>query len=337
MSPGAIRAGRAFILVLTLLCIIALIVQGRADIGSSIDTPVQVTPNDRHHSTFPPEPLVTTEINADDFILRLSNQPAIEFDPVYSRYKTTPDLYGFMMDILPLATAGDGSAQYHLYLTLEECRAYLGPNGQATLSETTLKPYWRKAGTVNEIVPDRERELWLHEYQRCKNFVGASLLSVEAALGGDIPGAVIEYGSVWFERAFVEGFPPALVDMLSRSSDHDPVVRQLLKRMAVLSGDPRVYLHFFEHEWESSALENAETDAIAWLLLACRSGLDCGVQPYWFATGACAAISLADCNSREPVVQHFWNQLSDEQKHSAFHRMQAIEKQIADGHMDWLN
>lgn len=266
-------------------------------------------------------------------IAELARSPPRYFDARQARYRQSTDLYGMLMDLVPAAARGEGAAQYHIYLALQECRAYLGPNGEATLEETTLTPFWRSTQPGNGETPvsGLERELWLDEYHRCKNFVGASLVTLETAMANEAPGDVTEYGAVWFERSFQAGYPLALVNMALRLSTLSDRERQLLLRMATRSGDPLVFLSLFENAWITARSKSTAPHAAAWLVLACRAGLDCSAQAYWYQSRICASEWADSCQPGETAIGHFWSQLRKDQKHRAYRRAQTIAAQLEAG------
>lgn len=273
-----------------------------------------------------------TSVTLEDIereIAGLSQQGGGAPDPTLTTYQSSVDLYDFLMDMIPQAARGNGAAQYHIYLALEECRAYLGPNGEATLEETTLKPFWRNAPTGdNSLESDAERRLWLNEYHRCKHFVGGSLTALEAALGDALPGDVTEYGAVWFERAFLSGYPIALADMALRLPSITRAARIALLEKAVASGDAQVFLSIFEHALDSSSHDKHLSSTSAWLLVACRAGLDCGPHAYWYRTRACVGNPLLPCKPGESALMYFWSQLSPAQRVMAYELALSIEQAL---------
>lgn len=287
---------------------------------------------------FPPHPvgLAPPSIKPGRMITALAMRPPQPQDPFSEAFERSEDLHELVFDLLPDAMAGDGAAQYYLYLALEECRAYLGPNAHATLHDTTLKPYWRNIEGSVAQVSNAEREQWLTEFQRCKNFVGANLLSLELALGDELPGAVNEYGSIWFERAFHSGYPLALLDMTQRLTDLRAQARNELLYEALLSEDPRIYLGLFEHFWDSTSAASHRLTGMAWLLVTCRAGLDCGQDAYWYRTRYCLDSPSVTCHPADSALLHFWASLSPEAQQKAFDLSLQIEAALESGQLDQL-
>lgn len=268
----------------------------------------------------------------------LSRQPPLYYDALQAHYREAPDLYALVMDWAPAAQQGDASAEYHLYLALEECRAYLGPNGVATLQETTLKPFWRHAAGDNEDSneSDLERALWLQEYHRCKNFVGANLLLLELAMGEEKPGDITEYGAVWFERAYRHQYPLAITDMALRLSTLDSVSRRALLHMAIPSEDPLVFLSLFERARDHRARPGAWHEAVAWLIVACQKGLDCRESADWFLSRVCAVDRSANCRAGVSALHHFWSLLNASEKISAYSMAFDINRHLRAGNLKAL-
>ncbi len=236
--------------------------------------------------------------------------------PLRQRYVLSSDLYRFVHDLLPAAIGGDGGSQYYVYLALDQCRPYLrtDPQGAQELYETAMRQ-------LNER-PMEERMLWQSEYLRCRSFAGADLNLIKEALGADLPGAEIEYGSVWFQRAVDRGHPPALVEEALRANSLSAAERVERLQEAVASGDPEVYWLLFNHLRDADS-ENATVSSTAWLLAACRAGYDCSSRADWFRLSVCGQ-QQAGCQRNESAIAYYWYALSSPQRESAFARAEEI-------------
>lgn len=272
-----------------------------------------------------------------DDITQLGMQAPRHFDPFQTAFLESRDLYGFLMDTLPAARAGHAAAQHHIYLTLEECRAYLGPNGDATLHEAILGQYAGAPTTLagNSIAAEAEQALWMQEYYRCKNFVGASLTALELAMGNDMPGTVAEYGSVWFEYAYRSGYPLALAQLATASAPISSETSEGQLWEAAIGGDPMVFLILSEHAGESK-LPGSRRSAVAWLIVACRAGLDCSQNAHWFQARFCAAPQQSTCLPGESAIAHFWSPLSAEERLAAYQEAAVIESALRTGHLEQI-
>jgi hypothetical protein len=264
--------------------------------------------------------------DGDGAIADIARWATVDSDPLRRTFANSADLYGFLLNHIPAAQAGDGAAAYYVYLALDECRPYLrlGPEEARALIER-MEPSLGQADT-------EERQSWLRDSLRCYRFAGADLGVVTQVLGADRPGAESEYGSVLFERAANAGFAPALAERALREPDFASGERKQMLQVALGSGNADVYWQLFRHAWSAQS-DEARTLALAWLIEACRNGYDCGSQAPWFRAGECADGSER-CLPAQSALAHYWYRASPIVRDAAFAMAQDIDVALARARWD---
>ncbi len=230
------------------------------------------------------------------------------------------DLFQFVAVLLPAAVAGDGLAQYQIYLALDACRTFLGLD-----PDTALRTNERMLGVESDLSPV-ERAQWEVEYQRCLGFAIEDWSFVSVALGPDQPGARNEVASVWFERSVQAGFPPALVEQALRHNLLNPAERRQRLEQAVASGNQEVFWVLFEFSYGEHPTRPSAT-AVAWLFVACRAGLDCRRDAAGFHTAACSPES--DCPADRSALHAYWNALAPAARLRAYDEAGRIGRLLA--------
>ncbi len=282
-----------------------------------------------HGPRFPPTEAAEPSRPARDLNREIAElgarRPAYE-EPIRRRFALSSDLYRFVMDLLLEGQGANGAGQYHIYLALDQCRPYLriDPQGAQQLYETAMLQLGER--------PLEERMQWQSEYLRCRNFAGGDLGLVREALGADLPGAEIEYGSVFFERAAESGYPPALLEEVLRVTEVSEAQRIDRLQEALGSGDPEVYWLLFNHLRDADDAQ-ASVSSLSWLIVACRGGYDCTAQADWFRYTICGQEQAA-CRSTDSAIGYYWYALSPSQRELAFTRAEAIENGIQHGNID---
>ncbi|MGH8528625.1 MAG: hypothetical protein ACRETN_02110 [Nevskiales bacterium] len=269
----------------------------------------------------------TRDSSMDQEIARLGSAASPREEPLRQRYVLSSDLYRFVHDLLPAATAGEGGSQYYIYLALDQCRPYLrtDPQGAQELYETAMRQ-------LNER-PMEERMLWQSEYLRCRSFAGADLSLIKEALGADLPGAEIEYASVWFQRAVDRGHPPALAEEALRANSLSTAERVERLQEAAASGNPEVYWLLFNHLRDADSAD-AAVNSTAWLLAACRAGYDCTSQADWFRLAVCGQ-QPAGCRRKESAIAYYWYALPAPQRELALARAEEIRHPAEPGQVQF--
>jgi hypothetical protein len=219
-------------------------------------------------------------------------------DAIRRRFAAAPDLMRFALDLVPAARAGDGLSDYLIYLTLEECRNYLRLD-----AESARALFDRVTGALNDLTPE-EQAAWSSDYERCYAFAGGEWSALGDALGDERPGAETEYASVWFERAAATGFAPAAAEQALRPGPFAAEERANLLFDALPARDPDVYWLLFAHSGDVPT-GGISAPALAWLLLACRAGEDCGEQARWYRGYICSRAD-SDCEPGLSAVEYYW-------------------------------
>ena len=243
-------------------------------------------------------------------------------DPLRRAFLDAPNLTQFALDLLPRAIAGDGASQYFIYLALDQCRGYL----RRDLESARLN----LEAMLN--VPDlsgEERAAWRAEYERCRGFGLGGWDAIGQAIGMEDPGAEAEYASLWFERATHSGHPTALTELALRPNPLSVAEREALLVEALPQGGPDVYWLLFAHSADVGARE-VGVPALAWLIVACRAGQDCGEEARWFRGMACLQEG-GSCTQGRSALQHYWFAASAGERDAAWTEARRIEGALAAG------
>jgi hypothetical protein len=255
----------------------------------------------------------------DREIARLGRAPP-RLEPLRRAFAESRSLAQFALDRLPRALEGDGASQYFIYLALDQCRSYLRSDfdGVNASHERLLS------------LPDltaEERMAAQAEYERCRGFALQDWGALGAALGDDQPGAEVEYASVWFERAMLNGYPPALVEQALRLAPLGAEERSAMLRQGLAEGGADAYWLLFAHSGEVQAGEVTEA-ALAWLIVACRAGQDCGEDARWYRGFVCMQEERR-CAAGQSALEYYWNVASPAERDSAWTQAFEIEENIS--------
>lgn len=262
----------------------------------------------------------------DKEIMDLAAAPPDYRDEARRGYEDTADLYGYMVNLLPGARKGDAASQYYISMALEECRAYLRLDATAAFAMLEASNDW----------PAEDRAFWDRDYFRCRNFAGGDLTALLEAMSDPVPGAITEYASVWFERAAQEDYPPALAELaLQRSRTLNRRQRLDLLQEAVATGDPVVYWHLFA-QTSNGEIARGTVPSLAWLIVACRAGMDCRDEAQWSRVWLCSRAGSADCQRGESALEYYWRTLSPQDRLSAYQLAAAIEADMKTGTFEQL-
>lgn len=244
---------------------------------------------------------------------------APRLEPLRRAFLDAPNLTQFAMDRLPAAVAGDGASQYFIYLALDQCRAYLRRDLEsARLNLETM---------LN--VPDlsgEESAAWRAEYERCRGFGLGGWDAIGVALGMEEPGSEAEYASLWFERAGQAGYPTALAELALRPNPIGLAERETMLREALAQGGPDVYWLLFAHSSEDPSAA-ISMPALAWLIVACRSGQDCSEDARWYRGFAC--MQAGGCIPGRSALEYYWFTASAQLRDQAWAQAARIEAALA--------
>lgn len=262
----------------------------------------------------------------DTEVARLGRQPP-RLPALRRAFLESDDLRAFALERLPQARAGDGASQYFIYLALDQCRSYLRSDAQR--ADDTLGRMLAEA----DLGPE-ERAAWQADYERCRGFALDDWAALGEALGEDRPGAEVEYAAAWFERAAAAGHPPALVEQALRPGPYGADERRELLREALPGAGPDAYWLLFAHSGETQAGE-VNAAALAWLLVACRAGQDCGEQARWYRGFACIPDERR-CVPGRTALDYYWNEASLRDRDEAWSQAFEIEAMLRQGRWDEL-
>ncbi|HUP90912.1 MAG TPA: hypothetical protein VM074_01590 [Solimonas sp.] len=283
-------------------------------------------------SAFPPTPRVHPEpplpaapasphvLTLDREIARIGDQGARSPEPLAERYARASSLRTFAFEMLGRAVAGDGAAQYHLYLALEQCVMYL------RLGREDAQAMYAQQMVVLADARAEERSRWEFEYNRCQDFAAGGVEPFAAALGDRRPGAANEYASVWFELSADSGYPLAQAERALRSDAYSPMQRREWLEQAAAGGDPAVYWALFSY----ALAQEPQELATAWLIVACRAGMDCTEASPWYRT-ACDDQDEDLCQLGESALEHYWFRLPSDRRAAAWARAADVERLLAQG------
>lgn len=178
-----------------------------------------------------------------------------------------------------------------------------------------------------------ERIAWQAEYERCRGFALGDWSALGDALGDERPGAAIEYASVWFERAALAGYGVALAEQALRPGPYGAPERQGMLQEALAGAGPDVYWLLFAHSGEAQAGESS-APALAWLLVACRAGQDCGEQARWYRGFVC--VDARRCTPGESALEYYWRAAAVHERNQAWAQAVEIEALLAEGRWEEL-
>lgn len=248
-------------------------------------------------------------------------------DPLRRAFLDAPNLTQFALDLLPRAVAGDGASQYFIYLALDQCRAYLRRDLEsARLNLETMLD-----------VPDlsgEERAAWRTEYERCRGFGLGGWDAIGQAVGMEDPGSEAEYASLWFERATQSGYPTALAELALRPNPLNVAEREAMLQEALPQAGPDLYWLLFAHSADVGA-DGVGVPALAWLIVACRSGQDCAEDARWFRGMACMQEGGA-CVQGRSALEHYWLTASLGEREAAWTEAGRIEAALETGQWEEL-
>jgi len=262
----------------------------------------------------------------DQEIARLGRAPA-RVEPLRRAFLDAGNLAQFALERLPRALEGDGASQYFIYLALDQCRSYLRSDfdGASANHERMLS------------LPDltgEERIAWQSEYERCRGFALQDWSALGDALGADRPGAEVEHASVWFERAVLSGYAPALVEQALRLGPFGVEERRAMLREGLAGGGADAYWLLFAHSGEVQAGE-VTVPALAWLIVACRAGQDCGEGARWYRAFACME-EARRCTAGHSALEYYWYAATPQQRDLAWTQANEIEADLATAQWDHL-
>ena len=243
-------------------------------------------------------------------------------DALRRAFLDAPDLTQFALDQLPAAIGGDGASQYFIYLALDQCRAYLRRDLES--ARLNLEAMLDVPDLTGE-----ERAAWRAEYERCRGFGLGGWDAIGQALGMEDPGSEAEYASLWFERATLSGHPTALAELALRPNPLDVTERLAMLQEALPQAGPDMYWLLFAHSADGGA-GAAGVPALAWLIVACRAGQDCGENARWFRGLACMQEGDA-CVQGRTALEHYWYSASAGERDAAWTEAYRIEAALDAG------
>jgi len=299
--------------------------------------PLPTVPRMAAPAQFPPPPtarrLATASRGGLPAVLALDQEVARlgrarpRLEPLRRALLEAPNLTQFALELLPAAIAGDGASQYFIYLALDQCRAYLRRDLEsARLNLEAMLD-----------VPDlsgEERAAWRAEYERCRGFGLGGWDAIGQAIGMEEPGSEAEYASLWFERATQSGHPTALAELALRPNPLGVAERSAMLQEALAQAGPDVYWLLFAHSADVGS-GDVGVPALAWLIVACRAGQDCGENARWFRGLACMPEAGA-CTGGRSALEHYWYAASPGERDAAWTEAHRIEAALAMGQWEEL-
>lgn len=178
------------------------------------------------------------------------------------------DLHALAVQLLPLAAAGDAEAEYSLVEVLGACRDDLGRFADRAALDAHLLTLSQRRG----IEPGRVADLNRRRFEACAGFRAAGIEPF-----GD--------RTEWLQRAAESGHPLARLAMLEHpdstrdlAPDDLRRIRHDVVRAGLASGRPEALFETLAYEFSDTPGEDttAVPYAVAWWLVACARGLECG-------------------------------------------------------------
>lgn len=297
--------------------------------------PLPPPPHTGFHVPFPPPPPrerplrtgahglpVVFALDAEIASLgRAAPRPA----PMRRAFQDAPNLMQFALERLPKAAAGDGASQYYIYLALDQCRSYLRLDFEGASANLE-----RLTG-VSDLNPE-ELIAWRSDLERCRGFAVADWSVIGEALGEDKPGAEVEVGSVWFERAAGSGYGAALAEQALRPGPFDGETRAQVLREVLPGAGTEVYWLMFAHSGDAASGE-ISVPSLAWLIVACRAGHDCTEDARWYRNFVCTNAEQR-CLPGQSALQYYWFSASSDQREWAWNQAWRIEAGLETGNWD---
>ena len=294
--------------------------------------PRAISPSRVSPAAFPPPPRarplqvaahggLPAVLGLDREIARLGRAPP-RLEPLRRAFLDSTSLVQFALDILPRASDGDGASQYFIYLALDQCRSYL--RSDLDLASENLE----RMASIADLTTE-ERITWQSEYARCRGFSMTDWSALGDALGDDRPGAEIEYASVWFERAALSGYPPALAEQALRPGPYGTDDRMALLREALPGAGAEVAWLLFAHSGDAQSGE-INVPALAWLIVACRAGQDCSEDARWYRGFVCTQEERR-CSAGQSALEYYWQAASPSERDRAWTQAHEIEAVLGTG------
>jgi hypothetical protein len=210
--------------------------------------------------------------------------------------------------LLPAARAGDPDAQYFLWTVLERCddekRFYLLRRGRQLTRDEALE--WARARRLRS-------DLVGAAYERCHEFlnhpdsefgVAGGWLAKAAAAGQSAAQSTLA-SKLLMQEHLLEAAAPGVIKLFGGPFVSDQSPDELLAA-AVRSRDPIVLWNIGDLQYllnpTSSDAEN-QNKMLAWRLVACRRGYDCGPDAQWVVNACYLADMVCAGRTGDELVQ----------------------------------
>jgi hypothetical protein len=144
----------------------------------------------------------------------------------------------------------------------------------------------------------------------------------------------VELASVWFERAVLSGYGPALAEQALRPGPYGADERHALLAEALAGGGAEVYWLLFAHSGNAQAGETS-VPSLAWLIVACRAGADCTEDARWYRGFACTG-DPHRCPPGQSALEYYWRSALPPERAQAWTQAIEIQRHLLTGEPDRL-
>jgi hypothetical protein len=225
------------------------------------------------------------------------------------RVWSSHDYWAVARQLFPAARAGDPDAQYFLWTVLERCdeekRFYLLRRGRQLTLDEALE--WARArGMRSDMV--------VAVYERCHEFLNhpdlefgaaGSWLAQAAAVGQSAAQSTLA-GKLLMQEYLLAAAQPGAIKLFGGPFASNEPPDELLAA-AVRSRDPIALWNVGElQHLLNPTLSDAENQnkMLAWQLVACRRGYDCGPNAQWVVNACYLADMVCPGRTGEELIQN---------------------------------
>jgi hypothetical protein len=286
--------------------------------------------HDRHEGAAEttPTPVGTAAVVVERVADAKYDDPATDVPPVTRQSGSAPEPLQFIRTLAKRAFDGDAEAQYLVAREFDRCGATLSLVRKLGDPEPA---FWRATATWSQGL----REWTLREFQRCSPLLKGDPFVDLPPRDGGYP------ASYWFERARESAHPVAVVEHevfrmrgirseqgltsdAERAEARDKIVA------ALMSGDPDASLAL-GHSLLAAAEDDLRTAGVAWMLVGCHAGGDCGENSAIVPVAMC--VGSGDCPAGMNVESYIGAQLGPAAYARAYALFEELERDLRGGNV----